>query len=100
MRKTCPAASQEAWPEAASLAMKDSLGREPRWNADRCAAPSHSLPRKRGRVRVGAAAVAEATAQEPCVCRRFASDFFVRSYPFVLSVIRAEAKLAHASTGI
>src|ERR1041384_5675899 len=31
--KRVPAASQEAWPEAASLAMKDSLGREPRWNA-------------------------------------------------------------------
>jgi hypothetical protein len=28
------AGSQEAWPEAESLAMKDSLGREPRWNAD------------------------------------------------------------------
>jgi hypothetical protein len=37
MRKTCPATSQEAWPEAESLAMKDSLGREPWWNADRCA---------------------------------------------------------------
>src|SRR5271157_5615439 len=36
-RKTCSAASQEAWPEAESLAMKHSLGREPRWNADRCA---------------------------------------------------------------
>ena len=37
--KTCSAASQEAWPEAESLAMKDSLGREPWWNADRCAPP-------------------------------------------------------------
>src|SRR5215469_12044315 len=37
IRKTCPATSQEAWPEAESLAMRDSLGREPRWNADRCA---------------------------------------------------------------
>jgi hypothetical protein len=44
------------------------------------------------------AAVADATAEEPCVCRRFASDFFVRS--FVLTVIRAEAALANASTGI
>src|SRR5689334_11748698 len=34
---TNEAASQEAWPEAESLVMKDSLGREPRWNADRCA---------------------------------------------------------------
>ena len=49
---------------------------------------------------MGAAAVAEATAEELCVCRRFASDFFFRSYPFVLSVIRAEAALVHASTGI
>jgi hypothetical protein len=35
-----------------------------------------------------------------CVCRRSASDFFFwffRSYPFV---IRAEAALANASTGI
>src|ERR1700752_3459592 len=31
---TIEATSQEAWPEAESLAMKDSLGREPRWNAD------------------------------------------------------------------
>src|SRR5437763_16416561 len=35
--KRVSATSQEAWPEAESLAMKDSLGREPRWNADRCA---------------------------------------------------------------
>jgi hypothetical protein len=33
------------------------------------------------------AAVAEATAGEPCVCRRFASDFFFRSFPFVPFVI-------------
>src|SRR5215470_6889222 len=49
--KRVPATSQEAWPEAASLAMKDSLGREPRRNADRCA------PGDPG------AAVAEATAE-------------------------------------
>jgi hypothetical protein len=36
---TIEAASQEAWPEAESLAMKDSLGREPRWNADSRAPP-------------------------------------------------------------
>jgi hypothetical protein len=39
-RKTLFATSQEAWPEAESLAMKDSLGREPWWNADRCAPPA------------------------------------------------------------
>src|SRR5215469_15049954 len=33
------------------------------------------------------AAVADATAQEPCVCRRFASDIFVRSS--VLSFFRS-----------
>ena len=35
-----------------------------------------------------------------CVCRRFASDIFFRSFPFVPFVIRAEAALANASTGI
>jgi hypothetical protein len=39
---------------------------EPRWNADRCA------PADAG------AAVAEATADYRCVCRRFASDIFFR----------------------
>ncbi len=68
--KRVPAASQEAWPGAESLAMKDSLGREPRWNADRCA------PGDPG------AAAPDATAEEPCVCRGFASEFF----PFVLAV--------------
>jgi hypothetical protein len=69
-RKTLFATSQEAWPEAESLVMKDSLGREPRWNADRCAAPFHS--------RVGAAAApARRGRTRPCVCRRFASDIFV-----------------------
>jgi hypothetical protein len=34
IREEEEAGSQEAWPEAESLAMKDSLGREPRWNAD------------------------------------------------------------------
>src|SRR5690242_20844191 len=100
--KRVPATSQEAWPEAASLAMKDSLGREPRWNADRCAAPSHSLPRKRGRVRVGAAAVPvrrgrRALRLSAFRLRLFRSFLPVRSYP---SVIRAEAALSNASTGI
>jgi hypothetical protein len=44
--------------------------------------------------------VAEATADYRCVCRRFASDIFFGSFPFVPSVIRAEAALANASTGI
>jgi hypothetical protein len=42
--------------------------------------------------------VADATAEEPCVCRRFASDIFFRSYPFVIAgfdpAIHAEASLA------
>jgi hypothetical protein len=50
--------------------MKDSLGREPRWNADRCAPPD----RGRGRAR-------QARLNTNCVCRRFASDIF----SFVLS---------------
>ena len=33
-RQQSQAKSQEAWPKAESLAMEDSLGREPRWNAD------------------------------------------------------------------
>src|SRR5262249_20954887 len=57
------------WPEAESLAMKDSLGREPRWNADRCAPgdPGAAGPVRHGRIL-------------NCVCRRFASDIFVRSF--------------------
>jgi hypothetical protein len=47
---------------------------------------------------VGAAAVAEATAEEPCVCRRFASDFFVRSFFPVRHP--CQAALVNASTGI
>jgi hypothetical protein len=104
-RKTSFARSQEAWPEAESLAMKNSLGREPRWNADRCAAPSHSLPRKRGRVRVGAAAApARRGRTRPCVCRRFASDIFSfvlsrssRSSLPDLTRLQAEADLLSAS---
>src|SRR5690242_8130611 len=68
--------------------MKDSLGREPRWNADSRAAPSGAAaaPARRGRTR-------------PCVCRRFASDF-LSLFPFFVSVIRAKVALANASTGI
>ena len=40
------------------------------------------------------------TANTHCVCRRFASDAFFRSFPFVPFVIHAEAALANASTGI
>jgi len=66
--KRVPATSQEAWPEAESLAMKDSLGREPWWNADRCAplrweARPWPMPRQ----------------NTNCVCRRSASDF-LRSF--------------------
>ena len=45
-------------------------------------APTLTLPRKRGRVRVGAAAVPVRHGRIPnCVCRRFTSDFsFVLSY--------------------
>jgi hypothetical protein len=43
--------------------------------------------------------VAEATADYRCVCRRFASDIFFGSFVFPF-VIRAEAALANASTGI
>ena len=50
--------------------MKDSLGREPRWNADRCALPVWG----RGRAR-------KARQNTHCVCRRFASEFL----SFVLS---------------
>jgi hypothetical protein len=46
------------------------------------------------------AAVADATAEEPCVRRRFASESFRSFFPFFSSVIRAEAALANASTGI
>jgi hypothetical protein len=44
--------------------------------------------------------VPDGAADYRCVCRRFASDIFFRSFPFVLFVIRAEAVLADASTGI
>jgi hypothetical protein len=54
--------------------MKDSSGREPRWNADRWCAP-----------RMGARPCPSGTAEEPCVCRRFASE----SFPFVLSFVIA-----------
>jgi len=49
------------------------------------------------------AAVADATAEEPCVCRRFASDFlsFVRSFPFVLPFVIAELDPAiHAEVSL
>ena len=49
----------------------------------------------------GAAVPVFGAAEEPCVCRRFASDIFFRSffrsYP---SVIRAKRRFANASTGI
>ena len=87
--RSLSATSQEAWPEAESLAMRDSLGREPWWNADRCAPPrwaARPWPAPRHNT--------------DCVCRRFASDIsFVLSRSF-LFVIRAEAALANASTGI
>ena len=87
--RSLSATSQEAWPEAESLAMRDSLGREPWWNADRCAPPrwaARPWPAPRHNT--------------DCVCRRFASDIsFVLSRSF-LFVICAEAALANASTGI
>ena len=45
------------WKHGLTLSLGDQLSpwREPRWDADRRAAPSHSLFRERGRVRVGAA---------------------------------------------
>src|SRR6516225_336882 len=51
--------------------MKDSLGREPRWNADRCAPP-----------RWGARSWPTPRQNTYCVCRRFASDSlsFFRSF--------------------
>src|SRR5690242_12042100 len=83
--KRVPAASQEAWPEAESLAMKDSLGREPRWNADRCApgAPGAAAPVRRGRIPIASVGVL--------------LPIFLSFFSFV---IRAEAALATASTGI
>src|SRR5215469_16911768 len=63
IRKTCPATSQEAWPEAESLAMKDSLGREPRWNADRCAPgdPGAAVAASRGRIPIASVGVSPPT---------------------------------------
>ena len=78
MRKTCPAASQEAWPEAESLAMKGSLGREPRWNADRCAPP-----------RWGARPWPMPRQNTNCVCRRFASDSLPFFHSFVARMERS-----------
>ena len=49
--------------------------REPRWNADRRAAPSFILPRMRGRIWRGAAAVPAARQIASSVCRRSASLF-------------------------
>jgi hypothetical protein len=66
--------------------MKDSLGREPRWNADRCAplrAEARPWPLPRQILH--------------CVCRRFASDIFLSFFPFV---IRAKRCFPNASTGI
>jgi hypothetical protein len=88
-RKTPFATSQEAWPEAASLAMKDSLGREPWWNADRCAPPAFG----------GAAVPVLGTAeyQLRLSAFRFRIFFFV-PFPFVIAgldpAIHAEATLA------
>jgi hypothetical protein len=67
--------------------MKDSLGREPRWNADRCAPgdPGAAAPVRRGRIPIASVGVSPPM-------------FF----SFVLSVrhCHAEASLANASTGI
>jgi hypothetical protein len=75
--------------------MKDSSGREPWWNADRCA------PRDRG------AAVAEATAECQLRLSAFCFRFLFLAFPFVPSVmpgldpgIHTEATHANASTGI
>jgi len=81
MRKTCPAASQEAWPEAESLAMKGSLGREPRWNADRCAPP-----------RRGARPWPMPRQNTNCVCRRFASDSLPFFHSFVARMERSATR--------
>jgi hypothetical protein len=67
------------------LAMKDSLGREPWWNADRCAPP------------LGGAAVADATAEYQLRLSAFRFRHFCSFFPFV---IRVKAALANASTGI
>jgi hypothetical protein len=67
------ATSQEAWPEAELLEMKHSLGREPWWNADRCA------PRDRG------AAVAEATAEYQLRLSAFCFRFFSCSLSFFVA---------------
>src|ERR1051325_8917848 len=69
--------------------MKDSLGREPRWNADRCAplrrgARPWPKPRQNTELRLSAFRL-----------RIFLS--FFRSSP---SVIRAKRRFANASTGI
>src|SRR5947207_4360662 len=68
-RSTQAATSQEAWPEAESLEMKHSSGREPWWNADRCAPAAC----RRGRAR-------KARQNTNCVCRRAASEYFL-SFP-------------------
>ena len=50
---------------------------------------------------LGGAAVADATAEYQLRLSAFRfRHFFVRSFPFVSFVIRAEAALANASTGI
>jgi hypothetical protein len=67
--------------------MKNSLGREPRWNADRCAplraeARPWPMPRQNETLRLSAFRL---------------RHFSFRSYPFV---IHAKVALADASTGI
>src|SRR5262249_60351039 len=65
--------------------MKHSLGREPRWNADRCA--PHAFE---------ARPCPSARQILHCVCRRFASEAFL----FFFFRHPCQAALANASTGI
>jgi hypothetical protein len=54
-----------------------------------------------GRLAIQARRARWARQNTNCVCRRFASESFLSFVPsFFPSVIRAEAALAHASTGI
>jgi hypothetical protein len=74
--------------------------REPRWNADRRTAPSFILPRMRGRIWRGAAAVPAARQVGASVCRRSASLLIWCCFLSSLPGLTRQSKRQRSAVGL